>query len=97
MDAQGYAQGIDGMFRAIGCLIVTLLLGIVFSVGGCVYMRAHFQADLKRLREANANECTYRCRKCGWTPRDDGPMNSKDTCEPLVAATRIDAHECSPR
>lgn len=41
-----------------------------------------------------ASACDYVCQECGWKPRDDGAMNREDTCEPLVAITRIDAHEC---
>lgn len=41
------------LFRAIGCLLFGLVVALACSVGGCVYMRAHFEADLKKLREAN--------------------------------------------
>lgn len=37
--------------------------------------------------------CDFVCEKCGWKPRDDGPMNNRDTCEPLVAAMRVEAHQ----
>lgn len=34
-------------------VFVALLAALVLSIGGCIYMRAHFEADLKHLREVN--------------------------------------------
>lgn len=41
------------IFRAVACVVIGLAVSLVLAVGGCAYMQAHFESDVKALRAAN--------------------------------------------
>lgn len=70
-----------------GFLLFIAILLMFVGIGA--FADKYFKLEHAKL---SGGACDYVCPECGWKPRDDGPMNNKDTCEPLVAAGRIAAH-----
>ena len=51
MDAFGDIM--RGLLTIAWLVFLVLLMALGLSIAGCLYMRAHFEADLKKLRDAN--------------------------------------------